>query len=275
LISTTNGVSTAPQTTVLRAESTEKIFTGGLEGAINASVHPLCDLEVGFLGIVNWRRINGAHSDSSILVTNVNGVSDLYDWAQAANVETNYKQQLDYINIGPWFHSAPKGRDYFCVSAYGGLRYLYYYDKLQMTSQRLSDISHFYTTCKNDMAGGLFGLEFQANPMSFLSWSMRVVGGMYADFMKKTSTLHDYNDTTTPFSYSPNKVAIAYTFEFDPVLTFRAGRYLRLNVGYNFTYMANLAMSAYQIGTNLSNSRVYHDGKLRFQAATIGLGAQF
>lgn|GEM_PF-4712399 len=275
LVSTTDGVTSDPVNPQLLASAAEKVFTYGLKGSIKAAKDPYWDVEIDFLGLVNWRRITGAHSEASTLVTNVYGVENFYDWVQAANVETNSKQQFDYVNIGPWFHSAPRGRDYFRFSTYTGLRYVYYNDRLQMTSQRASDISHFYTTCKNDLGGALVGVELEATPMNYFSWSVTLLGGLYADFMKKTSILYDFNDTVIQFNYDPNLLRAAYSFEINPLATIRVNRHICFNVGYMFMYMKNIAMSAYQISPKIKNYSIWYEGALRFQTVTMGLSATF
>lgn len=275
IVSTTDGVSSDAVDKMLSVRDTRPKFTSGLQATIGFGTSTYTTFEAHFLGLANWRKITGAHSEASVLVTNLQDVSNLYDWQQAANVETNYRQVLDYGDLGGWFHSSDRGRDYFCLSWFLGPRFIYYKDKLKMTSQRGDDISRFYTTCRNDMGGALLGAEFEATPMCWLSWDVRMLGGIYCNFMRKTALLHDYNDSTTPFNYDISHRRIAYTAEINPTVTIRFWKYGRLNAGYLGMYMVNVAQSPLQIGSNKPNYDIWYKSNFAFQSATIGLGVGF
>jgi hypothetical protein len=275
IVSLTNGISSIAQSTMMTVEDMQSLFTSGVQGTIAAGSSPYTTIELHFLVGANWRKITGPHSEASLLVTNLENVNNLYDWQQAANVESNYHEILDYADLGPWFHSSDRGRDYFCLSWFVGPRFIYYKDKLKMTSQRSSDISRFYTNCTNEMVGGLLGIEFEATPMKWFSWDLRMLGGTYCNFMKKRTLLYDYNDSIMAFKYNISHRRLAYTAEINPTITVRLRNYISFHAGYLGMYIVNVAQSPLQIGSDKANYEIWYKSNFGFQSATIGLGLFF
>ncbi len=271
IVSVTDGNSVIPYETMLTAEDLTNSFTSALQACFSIHTSPLMSLDLHFLGWANWREKDYTHSEASTLVTNWSEVADYYDWSQAANVSGVSHQEFDCIDLGLWFHSAPRGKDYFRISAYGGPRYIFYGDHLNMTSQRSSDISNAYMACRNNYAGAAVGLEFEASPVKWFSWAIRTLGGMYADFAHKNNTLYDYNDSVLAFNYNLSTVDIAYTIEISPMISLRAGRHVEFRMSYLAFFLANVAISSYQISPDITNSSIWLKSSFVIQGGTAGL----
>lgn len=275
IVSKTNGVTSAPQSGLMKVGDLKDTYTNSVQAVIRATDGDTRSVEFRFLGIANWRKIVGAHSGASIMVTNFQNSGDLTDWVFAANAEGNYTSHFNVGDAALWFHTAPRFREYFCVSWSPGLRYLYFADHLKMTSQRLSGISRAHIRMLNRMAGAMLGGEFQCNPTSFLTWTVIARGGLYVNFIRKNSILKDNNDTTTVFNYLLESARPAYSIEANPIITVNFSKYLHFNIGYQGYYIADLARAPLQIGPSQPNDNIKWKSSYSLQAATIGLGASF
>ena len=234
-------------------------YTPGVSASFYIYPNHEHSLEGRWMGLLSW------HGDEKVSCTQNLGVpgvgNNTYDYSYADEVEGKYNSRLwgaefDYIK-----HLTPRYINPFALSARAGLHYFEVKEELEMAFKKvgyivkLSDIetspyvwdhSMYRINTKSKFFGLQAGMDFDYNAFSFLTWGIRVKGGLGANWGESKTWMGDLNDTIILLDYGNGKSNFSYFFTGYPFIELRPVKNWSFIIDYEMLYLGAITVAEKQ-----------------------------
>lgn len=207
---------------------------------------PQMSIEANFLYLQPWHGEKTVKGNQSLKFPFSHN-DYTHDYIQASEARGCYEMHFWDLELNYWRHFTPRYVDYFSLSGIAGLRYFHWNEEFKLAMTRPKDTSDYKIDTKNDLFGAQLGLNFQMNPMRWLSWEFTAkVGGM-ANRAKQKTLLRDYNNTLQLRNFERQKWEVGVFADVAALVGFQFKKHLNLHLGYQVLFFSGLALAPEQI----------------------------
>lgn len=196
---------------------------------------------------------------------------ETHDWAGFSAGSYKYKSSFDSYELSYWFHETPQRIDYFSFSWLGGLRLISFGENLRISNCQF--FSHYDIDVQNIPIGIEAGFDFQNNPWGRFSWLVRLRGGIFANFIRKTLLLKDHSFKNIR-DFVDNKVQDTYLIEVTPQIMYRLKPFY-FTLAYDYLGLYNVAFAPYEVQKEHPIHKIFSEKSLSLNSFQAGFGVFF
>ncbi len=233
--------------------------------------------EGNFLWVSEWEGEKSVHGNQSLSFPfkNPNYTDDFNNASKAIAI---YKSNFWDVELNFWRHFNPRRVDYFCLSFIAGLRYFHINESFELTMIKPPDKSSYDIHTSNKIFGIQVGLDFQMNPMRWLSWDIFAkVGGMINHAENRT-LLRDQDDEITLRDFNEQERELGVFADVAGQFTIYCTNWLNFHAGYEMIFLSGLALAPEQVSKHTkstSGEDVYVHGDAIIHGLYTGLTFSF
>jgi hypothetical protein len=218
--------------------------------------------EMNFLYIQPWHGDKKVRGDESLSFP-FSHADFTRDFQNASVAIAKYESHFWDLEFNYWCYFTPRRVDYFSLSGLAGLRYFHWDESFALKMFNPPDHSSYNVGTENRIFGVQLGLDFQMNPVRWLSWEFFAkVGGMVNHSEQKTF-LGDLDNTIKLHDFEKQKRELGIFTDVAAEFTIHCNRYLHFHAGYQVMFFSGLALAPEQVSKRTSKhagDRVYDDG---------------
>jgi hypothetical protein len=202
--------------------------------------------EANFLYLQPWTAEKKREGDNSLSFPFSH--SDYsFDFTRASEAQAKYESHFWDLEFNFWRHFNPRHVDYFSLSGITGLRYFHWDEAFKLTMIRPPDKSSYHIQTENRIFGLQLGLDFQMNPIRWLSWEIFAKAGLFANRTEQKQFLGDLDNAVTLRDSERVKTELGVFSDVAAQVAFQCFKYLNLHAGYQAMFFSGLSLAPEQI----------------------------
>lgn len=202
------------------------------------------------------KKVYGHHGHNSLSFPfTKSGYSNDFTHARAAKAE--YWSHLWGAELNYWRNFTPRRVNYFALAGIAGLRYFHWDESFKLSMTKPPDKSTYSIHTKNRIYGAQIGLDFQMNPMHWLSWEFFGKVGLAGNDTDQRQYLGDRDDRVTLRHSDSDEWEMLFFSDVAAQLGFHFLRYFTVRVGYQMMFFSGLSLATDQISKKVGS----HAGK--------------
>jgi hypothetical protein len=229
--------------------------------------------EWNFLYIQPWHGDKKVRGNQSLSFPFSNS-SFTHDFHDASVAQAEYNSHFWDLEFNYWCYFTPRRVDYFSLSGLAGLRYVHWDEEFELKMFNPPDRSSYDVSTENRIFGVQLGLDFQINPVRWLSWEFFAkVGGM-VNHCEQETFLGDLDNTVELHDFDKQKREVGIFTDVAAEFSIHCSRHLNFHAGYQFMFFSGLALAPEQISkraTKHAGDRVYDDGYAIIHGLYVGV----
>ncbi len=252
-------------------------FEPGYRVGLTYIVDPRMGFEWNFLYLQPWHGNKKVHGNESLNFpfSHADYTTDFHNADQA---QAEYESHFWDLEFNYWCYFTPRRVDYFSLSGLIGLRYFHWDEKFGLKMLRPPDRSSYDVHTQNRIFGAQVGLDFQMNPVHWLSWEFFAkVGGM-ADASEQRTFLGDLDNDVTLHHFKKQTRQVGIYTDVAAEFAIHCNRHLDFRAGYQMMFFSGLTLAPEQISYRTSKragDRVYDDGNAIIHGLFVGMTIAF
>ena len=248
-------------------------FEPGYRVGLTYMVDPKMGFEWNFLYIYPWQGSKEVHGHHSLSFP-FSHKNFTHDFHNADKAHAEYESRFWDLEFNYWCYFTPRRVDYFSLSGLIGLRYFHWDEKFELKMFRPPDRSSYDVRTENRIFGVQFGLDFQMNPVHWLSWEIFAkVGGM-VDHSEQKTFLGDMDNDITLHSFKRQGNELGMYADVAAEFVIHAHRHLDFRAGYQAMFFSGLTLAPEQVSYRSkknAGNRVYDHGTAVIHGLFVGL----
>jgi hypothetical protein len=169
------------------------------------------------------------------------------DFSHASKAFAKYESYFWDLEFNFWRHFSPRRADYFSLSGIGGIRYFHWDESFKLEMTKPPRQSSYRISTKNRICAFQLGLDFQMNPMRWLSWEAFAKAGFFVNPTKQKQSLGDFNDRVTLRDTESGEREYGVFTDVAAQVGFQCFKHFNLHAGYQAMFFSGLALAPEQI----------------------------
>jgi hypothetical protein len=169
------------------------------------------------------------------------------DFHDASVAIAEYESHFWDLEFNYWCYFTPRRVDFFALSGLIGLRYFHWDEGFELKMFNPPDKSSYDIQTENRIFGLQFGLDFQMNPVRWLSWGFSAkVGGM-VDHSEQDTFLGDLDNKITLRDFEKQKREVGIYTDVAADFAIHCNKNFNFHAGYQMMFFSGLTLAPEQI----------------------------
>lgn len=177
-----------------------------------------------------------------------------HDFTDAETAHAKYKSHFWDAEFNYWRNFTPRNANYFALSGIVGFRYLQLNESFKLSMIRQPNKSSYSIHTDNRMYGLQLGLDFQMNPMRWLSWDFFAKVGFFANDTEQKQFLGDLDNRVTLRHSKKHAWESGFFTDVSAQLGFNFLKYFNLHGGYQMMFLSGLAIAPEQVSNHVGSN---------------------
>jgi hypothetical protein len=168
------------------------------------------------------------------------------DFTRADRAHARYESHFWDAELNYWRYFSPRRISYFSLSGILGLRYFHWNETFKLTMTRQCEQSSYNIHTRNWIYGAQAGLDFQMNPMYWLSWEAFAKVGFFANATQQKQFLGDRGNTITLRDSERKETQWGFFTDVLAQVALRFSEHVYMRAGYEALFFTGLALAPEQ-----------------------------
>jgi hypothetical protein len=209
-------------------------------------------IEGNFLYLRPWTGNQKRHGKNSLRFP-FSHSSYSENFTKADEAHAHYESHFWDAELNYWRYFSPRRLHYFSLSGIAGLRYFHWNEDFKLTMTRECEESSYNIHTNNRMYGAQLGLDFQMNPMYWLSWEIFAKTGLFANATQQKQFLGDLNNTITLRDSKRKEMQWGFFTDVAVQVALRFSKHLDMHAGYQALFFTGISSAPEQISKRVNN----------------------